>query len=147
MYQVERWNLDRKIQLQRITSHWSALRSIQLHLTGDVMSEAFDSGSRSEIDTRKEIMLNTEALPGQKRSVPIVEVNVKLANDMSIYGLRLKYATGDVHTLYEIEKGQWKSRAIPEGKEIVGLYGDFDESGERITTLGFIVWEPNPFAI
>ncbi len=72
---------------------------------------------------------------------------MKLANDMSIYGLRLKYATGDVHTLYEIEKGQWKSRAIPEGKEIVGLYGDFDDSGEKITTLGFIVWEPNPFAI
>jgi hypothetical protein len=72
---------------------------------------------------------------------------VKLASDMCIYGLKLKYATGDIHTLYEIDKGQWKTRNIPDGKEIIGLYGDFDESGEKIACLGFIVWEPNPFAI
>ena len=146
MYQVEKWNCERNIQLKRIASNWSSLRSIQLFFTGDIESESLDCGVRSEMDIRKEIMLNVEALPGQKRSVPITEVSVKMTNDKSIYGLRFKYATGDYHTLYEVESGDWKSKAIPEGKEIIGLYGDYNEDADKINALGFILWTPNPFA-
>jgi len=147
MYQVEKWNLDRKIQLKRIASNWSSLRNIQLFFTSDIESDSLDCGVRSEMDIRKEIMLNVEAPPGQKRSVPITEISVKMTNDKSIYGLRLKYATGDIHTLYEVESGDWKTKAIPEGKEIIGLYGDYSEDEEKINTLGFILWQPNPFAL
>ena len=110
-------------------------------------SEAFDTGFRAEPDTFKEFNLNVVPPPGQQKTIPIVEVGVKLSSDMKIYGLRIKYATGDYYTMYEGPEGNWKAKAIGEGKEIIGLYGDFDESEEHITTLGFILWEPNPHAI
>jgi len=66
---------------------------------------------------------------------------------MQMFGLRLKYETGDYYTLYEGDEGNWKAKVIPPGKEIIGLFGDFDESGECISSLGFILWEPNPFAV
>mmetsp|Transcript_13776 Transcript_13776/g.17409 ORF Transcript_13776/g.17409 Transcript_13776/m.17409 type:complete len:93 (+) Transcript_13776:909-1187(+) len=92
-------------------------------------------------------MLNVVPPPGQQKTVPITEVGIKLTGEMMIYGLRLKYATGDIYTLFESADGNWKAKQIPAGKEIIGLYGDFDETGERINTLGFILWTPNPQAI
>jgi len=92
-------------------------------------------------------MLNIVPPPGQQNPVPIVEVGLKMSASMAIYGLRLKYASGDIYTLYESADGHWKGKPIPAGKEIIGLYGDFDDDGERITSLGFILWEPNPVAI
>ena len=110
-------------------------------------SEPLDTGYRSEPDIFKEFMLNIVPPPGQQKPVPIVEVGVKLSADMYIYGLRLRYASGDYYTLYEGNEGHWKTKPVAPGKEIIGLYGDFDETGERITTIGFILWEPNPLAI
>lgn len=49
--------------------------------------------------------------------------------------------------MFESPDGNWKAKQIPQGKEIIGLYGDFDETEERINTLGFILWTPNPQAI
>ena len=90
-------------------------------------SEAFDSGHRSDPDTFKEFNLNVTPPPGQQTVIPIVEVGVKLTSNMHIYGLRIKYASGDVYTMFEGSEGNWKAKAIGEGKEIIGLYGDFDE--------------------
>ena len=39
LYQVQKWNHSRKIELQRITTNWSALRSIQFHLTSNISSD------------------------------------------------------------------------------------------------------------
>jgi len=75
-----------------------------------------------------------------------MEIGLKLSSNMRIHGLRIKYAAGDYYTMFEAEQGNWKAKTIPEGKEIIGLYGDFDDSGEHITTLGFILWSPNPQA-
>ena len=146
-YQVSYWNLDRKIQLQRISTNWTSLRCIQLHFTNDISSEPLDTGYRSEPDIFKEFMLNVVPPPGQQKTVPITEVGVKLTGEMQIYGLRIKYATGDYYTMFESPDGNWKAKQIPQGKEIIGLYGDFDETEERINTLGFILWTPNPQAI
>ena len=92
-------------------------------------------------DVDKEYIINTGA-------APITAVSVKLTGQMQIYGLKFTYASGDEHMLYEAEgvnNGLWKTREIPKGKEIVGFYGNSDEN--RIYSLGFIVWSPNPTAL
>ena len=146
-FQLKHWDTTRKIQLQRISTHWTPLRAVQFHFTGDISSEHFDSGCRSEPDIAKEFMLNVVPPPGESKSVPIVEVSCKMTAEMHIYGLRIKYATGDVYIPFESDKGTWKTKPIPEDREIVGLFGDLDAAGERITCLGFILWQPNPAAI
>lgn len=106
--------------------NWTSLRSMQLHFTNEISSEPLDTGYRSEPDIHKEFMLNCVPPPGQQKTVPIVEIGVKMSKDMYIYGLRLKYASGDAMTLYEGNDGHWKVKPVPAGKEIIGLYGDFD---------------------
>ena len=142
---VEKWPLDRNIQLQRIQSNWSSLKSIQFYLTQDITGAELAASERSVID--KDIMLNIAPLPGEKRSVPIIEIGVKQTGQLKIEGLRFKYATGDIHTIYQSEgpqSGIWKVKPVPEGYEIIGLYGESDQ--DSIYSLGFIIWKPNPEA-
>ena len=135
-FQVTNWPLDRKIKLQRISSTWTSLRSLQFHLTGNISSGEM---ACQEIGTiEKAIMMNVNA-------PPMKQVHVKLNGQMQIYGLRFTYMTGDVHTLFEGDGGLWKTKDIPHGKEIIGFYGNAFE--ERIHSLGFILWTPNPDAM
>ena len=50
-------------------------------------------------------------------------------------------------TIMSIEyfQGVWETVEVPPGYEIIGLYGCASE--EFLTSLGFIVWVPNPFAV
>jgi len=68
---------------------------MQLHFTNEISSEPLDTGFRSEPDMFKEFMLNVVPPPGQQKTVAIVEIGVKLSADMYIYGLRVKFASGD----------------------------------------------------
>lgn len=63
---------------------------------------------------------------------------------LTIEGLRFKYKSGGWHTIYDANEGRWKSQPVEEGMEIIGLFGNADE--DRIHTLGFMLWKPNPLA-
>ena len=143
LYQVQQWNHDRKIELQRITTNWSSLRSIQLHLTGNISSTELAASQRGDFD--RENMMNINIPPNQKRSVPITEIGIKMSSSLQFYGIKFTYATGDVFTLFEADGGLWKTKQIPKGKDIIGIYGNADE--DRLYSLGFIVWEPNAQAV
>ena len=134
-YLVEQWPTQRKIKLCRITTNWTSLRSIQIQLTPNLLSEEMAASEKGA--TNKEYMENTQG-------APITEIGVKINGQMQIYGIKFIYATGDVHILFEGEGGLWKTRQIPAGKEIIGIYGNSGE--DRIYSLGFIVWTPNPIA-
>jgi len=135
-YMVDRWPTDRKIKLCRITTNWTSLRAIQMHLTPNFKSD--EMACEEKAMNNKEFMVNTQG-------APMTEIGVKMNGQMQIYGLRFTYATGDVHNLFEADGGIWKTRPIPAGKEIIGIYGNAGE--ERIYSLGFIIWTPNPMAL
>ena len=42
-------------------------------------------------------------------------------------------------------KQDWMHYEVQEGKKIIGVYGDMDQS--TITALGFLIWIPNPNAV
>ena len=44
------------------------------------------------------------------------------------------------------DEGEWVTKDVPEGKEIIGVYGGTgkDDADNDLFRLGFIVWTPNP---
>ena len=59
----------------------------------------------------------------------------------------IKFLSEDNTSIANIEffQGEWETIEIPDGYEIIGLYGCASE--EFLTSLGFIIWIPNPFAV
>ena len=47
---------------------------------------------------------------------------------------------------YESASIRWKYQTIPEGREIIGVYGNKSKSPYSFKQLGFILWKPNPLA-
>ena len=136
-------NTDRKIQLQGLSTNWTALRSIQLHFTGGISSEELAASERGNVD--REFTMNLTVPHGQSKPIPITDVAIKVTGTQQIYGIKFTYATGANNILFEADAGTWKTKPIPKGKEIIGLYGNANE--EHIYSLGFILWEPNPMAV
>jgi hypothetical protein len=56
-YLVEQWPTTRKIKLCRITTNWTSLRSIQIQLTPNLLSEEMAASEKDAIN--KEYMENT----------------------------------------------------------------------------------------
>lgn len=135
-FDISKWPFDRKIKMSRIKTNWTSLRSFQMTLTPNLTSPTMQASELGNVD--KEYVMNVQG-------APITSVSVKLTGQMQIYGIKFTYSTGDVHVLFEADGGLWKEREIPKGKQIVGFYGNADE--DRINTLGFIVWTPNPNAL
>ena len=86
--------------------------------------------------------------------IPVRAVGLLIRkSDNFIFGLRLEDSLGNplLDFAWKKEDGniQWFRQEIPPGKEIIGLYGNRLAGGGSsswITSLGFIVWSPNPQA-
>lgn len=113
-----------------------------MHFTEDISSSEMSANEVGYI--AKDNLLNISIPRGQKHSVPITQIGLKINGQHLIYGLRFTYETGDVHTLFEADSGRWFDKAVPEEREIIGIYGQANE--DRIKSLGFILWNPNPRA-
>ena len=148
--------LHRIIKLNRVSSTWNCLSSIQLHFTGGISSDILRSSSQNE--AARETELNVAKTIGQ--------ISMKVYNAEKFKsGLKFDEAARDnsaaAHqqvsleggddqqpsTILSIEyfQGMWETIDVPAGHEIIGLYGCASE--EFLTSLGFIVWKPNPFAV
>ena len=44
---------------------------------------------------------------------------------------------------FDTGPGDWYSRRVPAGREIIGLYCNTDQDSHYIKNLGFILWTPN----
>ena len=75
-YQIEQWDLSRRIQLERVTTNWTSLRSIQLHFTEDISSRELSANEIGYI--AKDNLLNISVPRGQTRSIPITKVGLKI---------------------------------------------------------------------
>ena len=79
----------------------------------------------------------------------LVKISVRVKEGKYLHGLRLIDDSGtNVVDINAKDEGEWVTKDIPTGKEIVGYYcstkkGDLDDSIHR---LGFLVWTPNPDA-
>ena len=65
-----------------------------------------------------------------------------------IFGVKILDDTGaELANLFDSGAGygEWQTQEIPEGKEIIGFYGNTTQ--ERIQCFGLVVWTPNPAAI
>ena len=78
-YMVEHWETNSRIQLQRLTTNWTSLRSLQMHLVGGIKSPELAAKTRG--DTDKDNMLNISVNPMTGKSVPIAKVCIKMGSD------------------------------------------------------------------
>ena len=63
----------------------------------------------------------------------------------------IKFISDEGEVLGEAEwlgsGSEWKTIDIPEDKEIIGVFGCFDDNHTDMLSLGFNLWTPNPRAI
>ena len=77
---VEHWETDSRIQLQRLTTNWTSLRALKVHLLGGISSPELAASSRGDLD--KDNMLNISVNPMTGKSVPISKVCIKMSSDV-----------------------------------------------------------------
>ena len=159
--------IHQKVQLERIAyEHGEGLTSIQLQFSNGFKTPFFNKAvDPSETVQAAKTVTTVEidpAKPIRKVCLQVAKVGVAdstLFGDKTtkLFGLRL--LDGDDKPIAELNWGgkegyDWLTSEVPEGQEIIGLFGNtsqgglFGESsaGGHITGLGFRLWTPSPYS-
>ena len=146
LQQVKDLPHDRMIKLRRFSyrADFKKLYEISFSFTGGVESEVIQANQNGydnlsfrhlEIDQKK----------------PVASVKVKIGDagkHQGILGIQFdgydgETLSGVVWTNKDGANGPWHTLPIPSREhEIIGFHGSHD--GQHITSLGLIVWHPNP---
>ena len=116
----------------------SSLTSVKLFFTHGVESLAYQSSGANNKDYTREIDIT--------RKIKKISLRLRSADNL-IWGIIFYDPKGNEVAKWENEnQGDRRvAQEIPEGYEIIGMYGN--DSSDRITSLGFILWTPNPVAL
>ena len=119
------------------------LSGIQLMFTNGVESPIFES------DTSRDRELTTIDIDISKS---VRKLGLLVSNSNYIFGIKL-LDEKNREIIWEEWNGEvpghitWKYQKIPEGQEIIGVYGNKTKGGYSIKQLGFVMWKPNPLAV
>ena len=115
----------------------SSLTKMRMFFTNGVTSRAYQSTGSNVRDYTRELNI--------KQKIKKIALRLRSADNL-IWGVTLTESNGEEVAKWENEhQGDRRvAQEIPDGYEIIGMYGN--DSGDRITSLGFILWTPNPVA-
>ena len=136
--------LDKKIKLDQV--QYKIFGNSDNSLTGIGLNfTTIGTSSFMETEQGKSDTINNAAVDISKK---IVKISVRVKEEgKKITGLRLiDDADANVVDINTKDEGDWATKDIPAGKEIIGLYcstqkGDLEDSIHR---LGFILWNTPP---
>ena len=119
-----------------------SLTGFQLEFSNGLKSTLFETKRASVKDPLNNIKVDTQ------RSIAKVSMRVASTylHDLSKFRLTDEYSQNIVDLVWHnCHDGQWVTREIPKGKEIIGFYCNTsgkDPSANGLYRLGFIVWTP-----
>ena len=80
----------------------------------------------------------------------IKKIGMLVSNSHYIFGIKLIDDKNrdilDEQWQMDSDNIRWYFQTIPEGHEIIGVYGNKSVSPYSIKQLGFVLWKPNPVA-
>ena len=121
---LDAFPLTKRIKLQKISYQTAALHKIKFHFTSDVESPLFECAT--PCNGLKQKTIDSDR--------PLKKFMVRLQkNNNFIFGLKIMDDKGaEAANLFDSGSGygEWVTQEIPEGKEIIGFYGNTTQ--ERI---------------
>ena len=141
--QLKLYPLKKEIKLCQIgfKTNGMNLSGIQLMFTNGVETPLFEAANA----VNKE--LQTFDIDITKR---IKKIGILVSNSNYIFGIKFIDEKNreilDEWWQMDNDNIKWYYQTIPDGQEIIGLYGNKTISPYSIKQLGFVLWKPNPVA-
>ena len=129
--------LGKPIKLQKLVWRHSYMKALELHFTDGLESATYTSSSFSSSNNSHEITWDT--------SKQIKKVSIYLRNNGSVGGIQLLDEKNNELVIHSgaANNGAWQpAKEIPDGFEIIGVYGDTTKDYCKVQ-FGFLIWNGN----